>query len=274
MPLFKDEAEARSWLLDQWTNRFAAAISSMTGETVAAAAGAAQSAGDVSWYQQELSLSRALLFVGASALDWRRLGKAALEGAGLSGVSDEDALGACLELVAQATSGLAQAVGHGIGQEISAQPPRDAGQTPPTLEAGAFSFDLGPNGPLTLLIAPGPGLCTALLPSTESLEQGPPPAQQGPGQIATLPQSRTLDLLMEVELPVSISFGRANLPLREVLKLNSGSIVELNRTISDPVEVIVNNCVIARGEVVVVDGNYGIRIQQVISREERLRSLN
>ena len=84
---------------------------------------------------------------------------------------------------------------------------------------------------------------------------------------------RTLDLLMEVELPVSVSFGRAQLPLRDVLKLTSGSIVELNRTISDPVEIIVNNCVIARGEVVVVEGNYGVRIHQVISREERLRTL-
>ncbi|MGH9659170.1 MAG: flagellar motor switch protein FliN, partial [Bryobacteraceae bacterium] len=83
----------------------------------------------------------------------------------------------------------------------------------------------------------------------------------------------TLDLLMEVELPVSISFGRAHLPLRKVMKLNSGSIVELNRTISEPVEVIVNNCVIARGEVVVVNGNYGVRIDQVVSREERLRTL-
>jgi flagellar motor switch protein FliN/FliY len=77
-----------------------------------------------------------------------------------------------------------------------------------------------------------------------------------------------------VELPVSVSFGRARVPLKDVLKLTSGSIVELNRSVSDPVEVIVNNCVIARGEVVVVDGNYGIRIQEILSRQERLRTLN
>jgi flagellar motor switch protein FliN/FliY len=84
---------------------------------------------------------------------------------------------------------------------------------------------------------------------------------------------RTLDLLMEVDLPVSVSFGRAQLPLKDVLKLSIGSIVELNRTLTEPVEVIVNNCVIARGEVVVVEGNYGVRIQEVISREKRLRTL-
>ncbi len=61
--------------------------------------------------------------------------------------------------------------------------------------------------------------------------------------------------------------------LKDVIKLTTGSIVELNRALSEPVEVIVNNCVIARGEVVVVEGNYGIRIKQVISRQERLRTL-
>jgi flagellar motor switch protein FliN/FliY len=67
-----------------------------------------------------------------------------------------------------------------------------------------------------------------------------------------------------------VSFGRAQLPLQDVLKLSAGSIVELNRTISEPVELIVNNCVIALGEVVVVEGNYGVRIRQIASRENRL----
>ena len=79
---------------------------------------------------------------------------------------------------------------------------------------------------------------------------------------------------MDVELPVSVSFGRAQVALKDVIKLTTGSIVELNRSIAEPVEVIVNNCVIARGEVVVVEGNFGVRIQQVISRQERLRTLN
>ena len=65
---------------------------------------------------------------------------------------------------------------------------------------------------------------------------------------------------------MSVSFGRTQLPLKDVIKLTTGSIVELNRTIAEPVEIIVNNCVIARGEVVVVDGNYGVRINQIIGR--------
>ncbi len=61
--------------------------------------------------------------------------------------------------------------------------------------------------------------------------------------------------------------------LEDVLKLASGSIVELNRSATDPVDVLVNDAVIARGEVVVVDGNYGIRVTEVVSRKERIRSI-
>jgi flagellar motor switch protein FliN/FliY len=86
--------------------------------------------------------------------------------------------------------------------------------------------------------------------------------------------SKTFELLLDVELPVSVSFGRAQVPLKDVLKLTTGSIVELNRSVLEPVEVIVNNCVIARGEVVVVEGNFGVRVHQVVSRQERLRTLN
>ena len=81
-----------------------------------------------------------------------------------------------------------------------------------------------------------------------------------------------LSLIHIFALPVSISFGRTFLPIKDVLKLTTGSIVELDRGVNEPVDVIVNNCVIARGEVVVVEGNYGVRILQIASRYERLRT--
>jgi flagellar motor switch protein FliN/FliY len=77
-----------------------------------------------------------------------------------------------------------------------------------------------------------------------------------------------LNFLLDVKLPLSVSFGCAQLPLKDVLKLTIGSSVELNRETGDPVEIIVNDRVIARGEVVVVDGNYGVRIKQVLGRGE------
>ena len=77
-----------------------------------------------------------------------------------------------------------------------------------------------------------------------------------------------------MELPVRVSFGKAVLPLKDVLKLTTGSIVELNRSVNEPVDILVNNCVIARGEVVVVDGNYGVRLNQIVSRQDRIKTVS
>lgn len=98
-------------------------------------------------------------------------------------------------------------------------------------------------------------------------------AQKAVVPVTTAVAARNLDLLLDVEMPVSISFGRAQLPLKDVFKLTIGSMVELNRAISEPVEVIVNNSVIAQGEVVVVEGNFGVRITHVMSKHDRIRSL-
>jgi flagellar motor switch protein FliN/FliY len=109
-------------------------------------------------------------------------------------------------------------------------------------------------------------------PEEQEAQPGSEPEPAGPSGLPGAP-SPTLDLLLGIELPVSISFGKKRLPLRDVLKLTTGSIVELDRDVDEPVEILVNQCLIARGEVVVVQGNYGVRIQEIASRAERLRSL-
>ncbi len=68
------------------------------------------------------------------------------------------------------------------------------------------------------------------------------------------------DILMHVEMPVSIVLGRTRMQLKDLLKLTNGSVVELDQVLDDEVEIRVNNCVIAFGEVVAVDGNYAVRI--------------
>jgi flagellar motor switch protein FliN/FliY len=100
------------------------------------------------------------------------------------------------------------------------------------------------------------------------------------GNAETAPQDTgtrvppTLDRLLDVELPLSVSFGRTNVPVHDILKLSSGSIIELNCPANDLVEIIVNNCMIARGEVVVIEGNYGVRVREIISRSERMALQN
>ena len=78
--------------------------------------------------------------------------------------------------------------------------------------------------------------------------------------------SKTAALLMDVKLQVRVLFGRTQVRLKDLLKLSSGSIVELDRRPDDAVELLVNNRVIARAQVVVVDGCYGIRITEILRR--------
>lgn len=72
-----------------------------------------------------------------------------------------------------------------------------------------------------------------------------------------------LKLVMDVELVMSLRFGQRRLPLREVLELASGSVIELDRNVDEPVELLLDGKVIARGEAVIVDGNYGLRVTEV-----------
>jgi flagellar motor switch protein FliN/FliY len=72
-----------------------------------------------------------------------------------------------------------------------------------------------------------------------------------------------LNLVLDVQLNMSLRFGQRQLPLREVLELASGSVVELDRQVDDPVELLLDGRVIARGEAVIVDGNYGLRVTEI-----------
>lgn len=72
-----------------------------------------------------------------------------------------------------------------------------------------------------------------------------------------------LRLVMDVELNVSLRFGQREMPLREVLELTSGSVIELDRMVDEPVEMLLDGKVVARGEAVIVDGNYGLRVTEI-----------
>jgi len=75
--------------------------------------------------------------------------------------------------------------------------------------------------------------------------------------------SSTAPLLMGVKLPIRVLMGRAQMPLRDIVRLGNGSVVELDCSPDDPVDIIVNDRVIASGEIVVVGGNYGVRITKI-----------
>jgi len=82
-----------------------------------------------------------------------------------------------------------------------------------------------------------------------------------------------LDVLLDVPLSMSLEVGRSRLSIRELLQLNQGSVVELDRSAGEPLDVMVNGTLVAHGEVVVVNEKFGIRLTDVISPAERIKQL-
>jgi flagellar motor switch protein FliN/FliY len=82
-----------------------------------------------------------------------------------------------------------------------------------------------------------------------------------------------LSLLYDVELEATLQFGSREMPLRDVLELGPGDVVELDRHISEPVDLVVGDRIVARGDVVVASGNFALRITEVVAPQLRLESI-
>jgi len=78
-----------------------------------------------------------------------------------------------------------------------------------------------------------------------------------------------LELVLDVEVQVTVELGRANLQVRDILELGPGAVVELDKLAGEPVEVLINNKPYARGEVVVIDENFGVRVSEIMGCGER-----
>ena len=117
---------------------------------------------------------------------------------------------------------------------------------------------------------------------SESAAAPPPPASEtpaaapatsfeipelGPDQASAPTESQGIDLLRDVELDVKIELGRSRMLVEDVLRLGDGSVVELDKLAGDPVDVLVNNRLVARGEVLVLNDYFCVRINDIISKE-------
>lgn len=85
--------------------------------------------------------------------------------------------------------------------------------------------------------------------------------------------NRNLDLLLDVDIPIAVEVGRAKMSLEDVLKLVPGSVIALDKKAEEPVDLRVNGKLVARGEVVLVDDCYGLRITQIVDAQGRIESL-
>lgn len=266
------------WLLEQWKAAFISSIESMTGERpeVESDSGNASS-GDTGtalcWQQSFNGFEPPAIWVVAPEQTWMEIGRRTLSAAGIADAGATDIRNTYLEVLNQSLGGVARAVAAQVGRQSACEKGVECAPA-----AGAFTAVASlkyRDGTRTVEFRVNPEFLAALE-SRGAEEAAPEELESVEGRVPALSEttgSRTMDVLLDLELPVSVSFGRTELPIKEVLKLTTGSIVELDRGLSEPVEVVVNNCVIARGEVVVVEGNYGVRIQHIVSRLDRLRSL-
>ena len=85
--------------------------------------------------------------------------------------------------------------------------------------------------------------------------------------------SRNLDLILDIPLTVTVELGRTKMLINDLLQLNQGSVIELAKLVGEPLEVLVNEKLVARGEVVVVNEKFGVRLTDIVSPLERVQSL-
>jgi flagellar motor switch protein FliN/FliY len=268
-------------ILDQWTVGLSEVVASMADQKPAVhweTSSAPPDGPDLLWWEQPLQVAPgAAVWVATPHSTWDYAGTLTLKAAGLETVETNEARNTWLEILGQSLSGLARSIGSVLGREVTCEAgtERAPEATPETAASVSLTFGESPQSPLWIGFSPRLIALLSHPAGADSAEALPTPPDTG-GVLARTVRGDvppTMDLLLDVELPVSVSFGKTEIPMKDVLKLTTGSIVELNRGVNEPVEVLVNHCLIARGEVVVVEGNYGVRIQQIISRSDRLRSV-
>jgi flagellar motor switch protein FliN len=247
--------------LERWTEEFSRAVETRMNQRpevgharVEEPEQREQSAASLLWWKQELESGESFaIWIGAEEPCWSALGSGSEDGG--------DPKQAYFELVKQANQSLAATAGAGFLKPLRCREGK-AEQTPPALDTLVL---------LEVRIAIGGNQLPPLLVGVERrakvLAVSGAEDSKLPAVTSTSPM---LSRLMDLQLPVTVLLGRAVLPIRDVLKIASGSLIELDRQIDDYVEVRVHGTVVARGEIVSVRGNYGVRIKEIISRQDRI----
>jgi flagellar motor switch protein FliN/FliY len=180
----------------------------------------------------------------------------------------EDALS---EIVSQTAGGMATSLRTRFGTaEISVE------RKPGTASASSVTIMLKPakgTDPVSIELFADQALFDSITASLSGSAQSSPsslpnPAVASPVHDASAEQ-QNLQLVMDVELDLTLRFGQRTLMLSEVADLTTGSVVELDRVVDEPVELLLGERVIARGEVVIVDGHYGLRITELTSIDQK-----
>jgi len=111
--------------------------------------------------------------------------------------------------------------------------------------------------------------------ATAMTDQGAPAAfDELSGGTSNEEGSQNLDFLLDIPLEVTVELGRTNMIINDMLQLTQGSVVELSKSAGEPVEIFVNNKLLGKGEVIVVNERFGVRITEIISQAERVKNIS
>jgi len=257
---------------EQWADEFTRAVEMFTGERPTLAQKPAESTqiteweakrAEFQWWQQETEDPQKFrAWIGAPESCWSALGD---QGEG----SDPKEL--FQEMVSQANQGVAAVSSSAFPTPLKFGSLSVNQPTPlPALRVAQVSVNFKGVELAVMIVAIEPAAAKILDgPDAAKRPAGQALAQTGvsAGNLAT--SNSMVDRLMDLQLPVSVLLGQTILPIRDALKIASGSLIELDRQLGDFVEVVVHGTVVARGEIVAVKGNYGVRIKEVISRRDR-----
>jgi flagellar motor switch protein FliN/FliY len=249
-------------LIDRWIEEFGRAVEMFTGEkpvliSIGSPSEIESGISAHTWWKQiaqgESSFS---IWAGAVEPLWTALG---------DGTESQSTF---FEMLSQANQGTAAVLSAGFPVPLRCQDGIIEAPVPPlNVEAAQIRVTFrGADAGVILLLLEKTAL--AVLNPDE-----PASASASDGREPALTMSASpvmLSRLLDLQLPVSVLLGRATITIKEALKLMSGSVVELDRQVGDYVEIMVHGTVVARGEIVSVKGNYGVRIKEVISRQDRL----
>ena len=265
-----EQTPATGALLEALATAVAGAVAALSGATAQPAS--VEAPGTPEWLVR-VSASGAIsgeLQIGFSDQDARKLSELLM---GLAGdeITDETVTDALREISNQAVATL-NGLPEASAVTLSTVSVEKAGFD--ATSAASFAFQL-PNDFVLVIVVDGGGT-TAAEPASEqaTTSDGSQPTEVAAlAPLSAAPAPRNLDLLLDIELPLAVRFGQTELTLSTLTRLGPGSVIDLHRSADEPVEILVGGKMIARGEVVVVEGNYGVRVTEVLSTADRIRSL-
>jgi flagellar motor switch protein FliN len=228
----------------------------------------------VNGFRARLGCSGAL--AGRQRLDVSPTGLKALarilrgEGGEASGEASAEDHGAAAELLRLVAAQAAGRLKAQDGGEVAFREEKDEGNEWKSAAAAAIRLEGGAPQSIMVVIEIDETLAGAIAARAAT---GGAAAAERETKPALDDEETNLELLLDVELEASIRFGQKELLLKDVLNLRPGAVVELARQVNEPAELLVAGRLMARGEVVVVEGNYGLRITEILGQAERIAAI-